>query len=289
MADTPDTQVTEHYVDGHRSYRADLVLAPGVRRVTKTFQGSWDFLSGEAVFGTLRLGCVYEGDNRIGKDELKEKIINGARLVRSQGDVCDLSLTYTEEQKTEWWSLDYATINKDIRNWKANDEDDPPDLAEIKLWENMQSINPEAYEKLWAGEKEADALTGNTKTLALKIKKGVTYYTIHAPILTRSTVLARLEDFAENVPKLDTIQTPASISKDYKIAGGATLETFTNLAKKWLLSMARLTANTDGTFSWLQQWTGADEIDADLYDEAVKEGGSAPGDGGSGDEGGKSA
>ena len=110
---------------------------------------------------------------------------------------------------------------------------------------------------------EGSKLTGETLALAEKILKGVEYYSVYTPVLTRTSVVANLAGIS--LGGVGKIGAPTSSGS---AAGNVNLSTLTALAKEWLKTADRLQGAIDGTFQRVEQWTGADKWDPDLYETA---------------------
>lgn len=204
-------------------------------------------------------------------NEYQEPVINtGMTLTRKPGNLAELSHSYMSVLKREMWSLDMAEITKDIRTWlvlKMGEVAAAPELAKIAQWQAQKDAGDYGA---WSSFQYYDSagvvhdLEGDTKTLAEKMIKGVDSYTIYAPVLTRSTLWATMPDM---VGEVGVIETPA-VRDGWEVIGAEDLTAWTSLTNMWLKTASRSSPNQDGTYSLIEQWTGADDIDGDLYPNA---------------------
>ena len=202
-------------------------------------------------------------------EEYQDPPLNtGLVLQRKVGGLAELSHTYMFVLKREMWSLDMAEISKDIRTWlvlRMGEVAAAPELAKIANW---QALKDNGDFEAWAAfqyDLQGHTLAGDTLTLAQKMIKGVDSYTIYAPVLTRTTLWAYMPD---SVGEVGVIETP-TVRDGWEIIGAADLDAWTALANTWLKTASRSSPNPDGTYSLIEQWTGADEIDGDLYPSAT--------------------
>ena len=201
------------------------------------------------------------------QDYQNPAINTGMTFQRKAGGLAELSHTYMYVLKREMWSLDMAEISKDIRTWlvlQLGEVAAAPELAKIAQW---QALKDNGDFEAWAAfqyDLQGHTLADDTLTLAQKMIKGVDSYTIYAPVLTRTTLWSHMPD---SVGEVGVIETPA-VRDGWEIIGAQSLDAWTGLANMWLKTASRSTPNQDGTYSLIEQWTGADEIDGDLYADA---------------------
>ena len=241
---------------------------------TEVWEGTTDECI--ALASTFKVGTPFPlptgGDYDPMWEQYQEPVINtGMTLTRKPGDLAELSHSYMSVLKREMWSLDMAEITKDIRTWlvlQMGEVAAAPELAKIAQWQAAKDAGD--YEA-WAAfqyfddQGVAHDLTGDTKKLAQKMIKGVDSYTIYAPVLTRSTLWASMPEVAGDVGYIET----PSIREGWEVIGAQDLSLWTSLANSWLKTASRSSPNQDGTYSLVEQWTGADEIDGDLYPDAA--------------------
>ncbi len=238
-----------------------IVKQPGLKTTTTVLRGPWETI--------LKLG----EDCRVGFEAptLIEGVTGRVAAVsatRQNGGLGTLELTMSERETTEVWNLDFMEIQKPIRAWHADaeNEEDRPDLAQLASWERLKDLDGawEAYQGFYTSTEMSSStqLTGATLTLAQKILKGVEAFNVYAPILTRVSIvndLSKLEAVGKDV---GAICVPAA-SDD--VVGSAAVATLTVLAKQWLKTADSLQGALDGTFQRTETWVGAEKWDGDLY------------------------
>lgn len=238
---------------------------------TEVWEGTLEEVVEGAADFKVGSGYTLSEDSPAIWPEYQNTILNTALSIqRKPGGLAEMSHSYSNILKREMWSLDMAEISKDIRTWlvlvMGSDAAAAPELAKIALWQNMKDTgNYEAWAafQYYDAQGNVQALTGDTKTLAEKMMKGVDSYTIYAPVLTRTTLWATLP---EEVGVVGVKETP-TVRAGWEVIGaeGNDITAWTSLANQWLKTAARSSPNQDGTYSMVEQWTGADEIDPDLY------------------------
>lgn len=244
---------------------------------TETYEGDWDSLIYE--FGQTTIGDAYtDYDNpseTIGPTDLYQEavIVTNIQFSRGKGGLGICRLTYCILYKRAIWNIDFAEISKDIKVWLVAKYTDADGNVADEAYEELQKI------ARWQRQKDAEAwrpwkdflydgvtkLSGNTLKLAQKMMKGVMNYPLYVPVITRTTINA----FSPEV---------GQIGKQYKQIPEGDWTGFDrfglnphwqDLAKVFLKTAERSTSNGDGTFTMVEQWQGADELDADLYPEAT--------------------
>ena len=262
--------------DPHLNRDADGVLVTGLRRYTYSVQGSWDKLISQ--FKSFKQGVIPEKleDPLSNIKDLSGKVVASARISRRDGNLADMTVTFLDTVNVKYWSLDWVPVSKDIHTWNADakNDKDRPDLSQIIRWEQTgASGDMESYNNFLPGLGE-DEMTGNTLKLAEKIKKGVQSYTIHAPVITITVIKSDLYDYLAAGPRIDVVTSPDKVgySLTGEDAGNFPVLQATSLKDKWMLTSHRITGNPDGTFTCVQQWTGMDDVDPDLYESEIVEG-----------------
>ena len=198
-------------------------------------------------------------------------IYTALNLTRKEGMLAELSYSYSVLLKREAWSLDMAEISKDIRTWLTTpaggmtQSEAAVALAHIAAWE---AFKDNGDLDRWMsfiydddGRGNISYLTGNALVLAQKIMKGIQSYSIYAPVITRTTMWSTTPPSGH----AGMIETPAPRA-GWSVIGG--VPNWTGLATEWLKTAERSTSNGDGTYTFIEQWTGADQIDGDLYSDA---------------------
>ena len=235
---------------------------------TVVYQGDWDKI--KATIENLKVGTTGKqnssaGGNAIDGFNENGDFIAGVVATRQQGGLGTLQVSFSRRDQIETWNLDYLEIQKPILNWHA-DQEDGPDLQQLRKWQRLESVVGawEAYSNfLTEVGDEGSKLTGDTLKLAEKIYKGVEYFSVYTPVLTRTSVVTDLKSLT--LGGVGKIGEPAAADA---AAGNVDLSTLTALAKEWLKTADRLQGAVDGTFQRVEQWTGADKWDEDLYETA---------------------
>ena len=245
-----------------------IAKQPGLKTTTTVLRGPWETILG--LCEDCRVG--FDAPTRI---EGAAGRVAAVSATRQNGGLGTLELTMSERETTEVWNLDFMEIQKPIRAWHADaeNEEDRPDLAALASWERLTDQDGawEAYQGFYTSTEMSSStqLTGATLTLAQKILKGIEAFNVYAPILTRVSVvndLSKLEDVGKDV---GAICVPAA-SDD--VVGSAAVATLTVLAKQWLKTADSLQGALDGTFQRTETWVGAEKWDGDLYPGGDDEG-----------------
>lgn len=71
-----------------------------------------------------------------------------------------------------------------------------------------------------------------------------------------------------DVGEVGVIEVP-TVRAGWEVIGASDIAAWVSLANKWLKTASRSSPNQDGTYSFVEQWTGADEIDGDLYEDTT--------------------
>lgn len=93
--------------------------------------------------------------------------------------------------------------------------------------------------------------------------KGVANYSIYAPVITKTTQW----DSPPPLENYGKVETP-TVRSGWSVIGGT--PEWAGKANCWVKTACRSTPNGDGTYSLIEQWTGMDEVDGDLYEESVQ-------------------
>lgn len=240
------------------SKQADL------KTTTVVYRGAWDSLSQAAKdlkVGTTGMQNSSAGGNSLPGFNPQREYIAGVVATRQQGGLGTLQVTLSARDEIETWSLDFLEVQKPIINWHF-DKENGPDIGQLRKWQRLESVDGawEAYSNfLTEVGDEGSKLTGDTLALAEKIYKGVEYFSVYTPVLTRTSVVPNLEKI--ELGGIGTIGAPSANNP----AGGLNISSLTKLAKAWLKTADRLQGAIDGTFQRVEQWTGADKWDPDLY------------------------
>lgn len=269
MAETTNDFITNSYrwtIKNANGYSLDTITMQGDWKAIR--EKSWEFPLGSTINETS-LGL--------------EGIVCDNQCVRKQGNLGELALTiaYLRPEVTKKWfvSLDSVAIPKDIRTWiplKADgtpDTDNAPDISLIGRWEALQSTDTEHYAQFEykEGESEYVALTGSTLELAQMIYKGISTYTIHAPVITASWYEFSEADYY--APEIDKQMTKSQLLTDItKNAIGqmnwTSIFEYLNV-ENFIQTDFKVTGQANGLFQVVVRWMGATEIEEKLYPKVI--------------------
>lgn len=205
-------------------------------------------------------------------------MVSGVVLDKRPGGRAAIRAEYTAAATIANWGLDWASISKPIRTWGAGfaadgAEGGPPNLAQLAAWEayGRDDSTIDLYSE-YKYTPQGDVLTGNTLKLAKMIREdGIEYYQIYRPVCT---ITRCYSGYPQKTPKEGNPGTIcAPLSTGWTAAGaddsyGDPSTEIPALANKWLKIVDRSTPNTDGTYTRVEQWQGADDINEDLYPTA---------------------
>ncbi len=284
--DTGNTTGSNHTPgDPHVLWSTNGALATGVRRETTVFQG--DSTKIIAQFKTYAQGVKIEKafcevESQVGKP------VATASVRIHEGHISEMEVTVLSPTPTCYWSLDWVPVTKDIHTWHADKEaeTEKPDLAQILSWEQLGANGDKVSYNAFLPEPDGEVMKDATLKLAQKIRMGVTSYTIHAPVLTRTVILTDVSQYISGIKNLDKACSAADIGHpeitlekgaEWNDAGSFNYATALALKPKWLHTSERVSGNPDGTFTCVSQWFGADDIDVDLYDKTSAESGGSSG------------
>lgn len=190
-----------------------------------------------------------------------------ARCRRTPGGLGVCTIVYQALFNASVTGLDLAEVSKPIKTWKANAEtpSERPDLGKIEQWEKQKEDNYAAYKDYkYDG---TNPMTGNTKALAEMIFNGIESYSEYLPVITVTMSYYVFPQGAPNVgSQLGKKVTPRIPSSYTPVNGNSDLPT--ELKPAWVGTADRATTNNDGSITRVQQWTGFDSVNINLYPEA---------------------
>ena len=262
---------------GKQVQQATKVISkqPGLKTTTSVARMDWG--DAESLANELKVG--FRTTSKVNFTE--GGMLAGLTATRQNGGYGTVELTITEVEETEIWNLDFMELQKPIRNWKADDPSDPPDMKLLRAWERLRDTAGgwEAYAnfqtQLEAGS--STKLTGNTLKLAEMIFQGIEYFSVFTPVLTRISTYNDLSRVSDVGASIGTIGTPQGSGESI---GNNNLATLTKLATQWLKTKDSLQGAINGSFTRIETWLGAEKWNPDLYATA------GTSSGGSGEEGG---
>ena len=252
-ANTPKTSIASHLIP-----MGGLTKQPGIQIKSIAFEGDYDELE------TFANACIvgrkvpsFTGSTPA--DWPKKGIVSAAEVMRLKGHRGRLTLSYTTLETCEVWGLEMMEVQKPIKTWMAGAEaSKKPDLNLLANWET-QANNPALQAEYNAYKYNGTALEGNTLELAKMIREeGIEHYVVYTPVITCTTRLNEIpNDIGADNGK---ITTPTSGDDN------VTITNLTGTASQWLKTGDRLTGAIDGTYTRVQQWTGADKWNTNLYE-----------------------
>lgn len=206
-------------------------------------------------------------------------VCTAARVTRAPGGLCSVTATNVRIKCIFIGTVDFAEISKPIKSWRSDieDETERPNLAAIESWELFKEHgDEESYASYKCDVTLADGthaenlsdINENTLKLAkLMREKGVESYTIHTPVVTMQMVYT---EFPPGVGSMLDMYYTGEIPQidGYVSADAGFIESVSSLKNKWLCTADRCNHNADGTNTRVIQFTGADDINPDLYIDA---------------------
>lgn len=267
---TPDTPAESTTPATHQECNRSLSKQPGITSRSVAFVGDYDELAATAAAWKVGITTAANNTGFVG---FPAGYVSAVELQALKGGRGRLIISTAQQDDVAVWGLEMAEIQKPIRTWKANAEKeaDRPDLALLANWESQagkQGLESEYNAYKYNGTE----LSGNTLTLAKMIREeGIDHYAVYTPIITLTTRHNGLpSDVGSNIGKIET-------PKDAP-------EALSAIATEWLKTADRIQGSIDGVYTRIQQWTGADKWNTNLY-EKVTSGSSSSGSGGSSSSG----
>ena len=182
---------------------------------------------------------------------------------RSAAKIGICTIVYQSMYNLAVSGLEITVVEKPIRSWKANDDDDAPDLGQIEQWEKQKEDNYAAYaDYKYDG---TNVMTGNTKKLAEMIFRGIESYSEYVPVITLTITYYNapgLPPHGEFLGKQVTPEVPDVCTDPL-----GNLGSYVMMKDHWVGTADRETGNNDGTFTRVLQWSGFDDVEDDLYPE----------------------
>lgn len=268
-APAPEKPAESTTLETHQECNRSLSKQPGITSRSVAFIGDYEELSQKAaawkvgVTNNETVGSTFAG--------FPIGYVSAVELQALKGGRGRLIISTAEQDDVAVWGLEMAEIQKPIRTWKANAENkaDRPDLALLANWESQagkQGLESEYNAYKYNGK----VLEGNTLTLAKMIREeGIDHYAVYTPIITLTTRHNGLPSgVGSNIGK---IESPADAP-----------EGLSAIATEWLKTADRIQGSIDGVYTRIQQWTGADKWNTNLYETAESGSSSSGSDSGSG-------
>lgn len=263
-APAPEKPAESATLETHQECNRSLSKQPGITSRSVAFIGDYDELAATAANWQVGITTAANNTGFVG---FPDGYVSAVELQALKGGRGRLIISTAQQDNVAVWGLEMAEIQKPIRTWKANEEKeaDRPDLALLANWESQagkQGLESEynAYKYNGTG------LSGNTLILAKMIREeGIDHYAVYTPIITLTTRHNGLPSgVGSNIGK---IETPTDAPSD-----------LTAIATEWLKTADRIQGSIDGVYTRIQQWTGADKWNTNLY-EKVESSSSSSGSG----------
>ncbi len=251
--------MADDWKTSHETPQEGLTKQPGLVVRRKTWVGDYEKL--ETFAKTLYVGRKAEGSSTANISDVPEGFVASVELTRLNGKRGAFTLSTSLYESIDVWGLEMTELQKPIKTWKRNAPDgEKPDLTLLSNWEG-QAGNPAFEQDYNAYKYRGQALTGNTLELAKMIREeGIEAYVVYTPIITCTSRLNELpDDIGQNI---GTIGAPTA-------ADGTDISNLIKAAKQWLKTADRIEGALDGTYTRVQQWTGADKWNEKLYETAT--------------------
>lgn len=197
----------------------------------------------EATALSLQRGDVVDGYFKMGVDSAELTPRRGGLAKLTIRLVPSTSFGTASAPLRETIEIDMAQIEKPILTHKKIADDGM--AAHLALWRDGDDEARRAANKYLDDAGNEQALTSGEIVWAEKIRKGVESFLVFAPVVTQSGVYDGRPDVS--VPGF--IDTPPVTVGDYV----------------FLKTADKVAQNQDRTWTRVQQWTGADEWDTDIY------------------------
>lgn len=243
--------------------------------ITCTYEGFEESLS--AFAAQFQIGSKFANEidadgNIVHTGGLQDfSVVTANVMKRGNGGVWQATIQFATLYEISFWNIDFAEVSKDIKTWlveqythdgyvhpKVWDE-----LAKVAQWEHQREVEAWVTWQNFQYNSEGDTLEGMTRTLAEKIMKGVQTYSIYAPVITVTTIYVTKPELWET----GTIGTRCN-PQGFPGFEGEDYVDWCDKANDWLKVGQKSNSNSDGTFTLVEQWQGADEVDPDLYPES---------------------
>ena len=252
-APAPEKPAESTTLETHQECNRSLSKQPGITSRSVAFIGDYDELAATAASWQVGITTAANNTGLVG---FPAGYVSAVELQALKGGRGRLIISTAQQDDVAVWGLEMAEIQKPIRTWKANAENeaDRPDLALLANWESQagkQGLEGEYNAYKYNGK----VLEGNTLTLAKMIREeGIDHYAVYTPIITLTTRHNGLPSgVGSNIGK---IETPADAP-----------EGLSGIATEWLKTADRIQGSIDGVYTRIQQWTGADKWNEKLYEK----------------------
>lgn len=260
----------------HLTVHKEILLGTSVNRKVETWSGPYDNLLEKAK--AYELGKYVEDDDLpAGTSDTNAAsvgygyaFVSEVRLTRDNGNVGRMVVTISQNRARVFVSVDHVEVQRPIETWRADEGDNAPDLAKIRVWKALKGVNDEDYES-FKGLTEGSP----TRMLAELIYKGIQTYSVYAPVVTVTMTTFSFPQL--NLEPVGEIHdSPVSPYGWDEVHGKSIRDIIQNFTKpnsrphtsdgyKWLLASSKCTPNADGTYQWVMQYQACDAVEEVLF------------------------
>lgn len=252
----------------HMTVHRELNLGITVNRKVETWQGPYDKLCdharGISLFENVDDPDLPKGSADTEAGGYGYPFVSDIKLVRENGNVGRMTITVTQNRQAAIVAVDFTEVQRPIKTWRADKEENAPDLAKIREWESWQETN-------WKDYAEFKGLQGDTKTLAEMIFKGIENYSVYAPVVS-ITLTTRTAPQLSLYPVGEANGAP-EIPYGWKDIHDRSINDILNNLKRpgttsdytWVRASSRATPNADGTYQWVLQYQACDAVEEALF------------------------
>jgi hypothetical protein len=248
----------------HLTVHKEVTIGLTSARKVDTWQGSFDELLAKAktfdFANTVEDPDLPEGSSDTSGEAWGMPRIIDAKIVRETGGICRLTVVKVQNRHVAHISIDFTEVQRPIKTWHADKESGAPDLAAIREWEAKEETD-------YANYAAFTGLSGDTKTLAEMIVKGVEHYSVYRPVVTITLT-------TDDAPQLSLYPIGGVFTEGPSIPYGWTDihgKTVADLIAgdyenyMWVLGASRATPNADGTYQWVLQYQACDSVEEALF------------------------
>ncbi len=252
----------------HLTVHKELTLGITVNRKVETWQGPYDKLCDHAreinLFENVNDPDLPAGSADTEAGGYGYPFVSDVKLVRENGNVGRMAITITQNRQAAIIAIDFTEVQRPIRTWRADKEGDAPDLAKIREWESWQETS-------WTDYAMFKGLSGNTKTLAEMIFKGIENYSVYAPVVNITLVTRTAPQLA--IYPVGAASGVPEVPYGWKDIHGMSINDILNNLKMpgttkdyiWVRASSRATPNADGTYQWVLQYQACDAVEEALF------------------------
>lgn len=257
------------------TYRKEIRIDSTTATKTETWTGEYDKLLEKAkgyVFGSVVSDSdLFTGGSDTQGGGWSYSTITNVSLSRGRGKVGTLIVVTSQWKQEVLVSIDHVEISRPIMTWKqdAKSNDDRPDLVIISKWKKLEDT---AWEDYAAFKVDGEVLKDATKDLAEMIFKGIESYTIYAPVVSLTMRTFGPPDLS--LKPIGSVHGSIDCPYPWNAARNVDIADVVRDCKNpvsgkewnWLVASSRSTPSADGSYTWIIQYQGIDDIDSKIYD-----------------------